>query len=194
MNNTTTVSGVNTSEALAHWNDTLLRWCATVEHWCRMAAPDRPWGHPAGANAGLIASAALASGHAALVGSGPAGWQGMASADVWVRFATGEVQGDEVVKLELSSITGAAVDFSGFTRAEADALAMDGPGIAKIGACLFVVNDAGDREYFNVLVESVAEKTSADALAWVFPASVRDTPREDGLFSPGVILALKAVG
>ncbi|HUO32805.1 MAG TPA: hypothetical protein VMU80_26565 [Bryobacteraceae bacterium] len=187
------ISGVIVNESMTHWNEVLLRWCAIVEQWCRIASPDRPWWHIAIPNAGLIASAAIASGYAALVESDvPKEGRRGARSDLWIQFSRQDEKGaaEEFVELKRSALSDGRIELGPLDQAMNDAAIICWNCRAKIGACIYHVNGGGDGSFLRRLVDEVSSKTQADAVAWIFPGHFINAPH-DGKIAPGMILALK---
>jgi hypothetical protein len=193
-----TFAGVVVDSSLPHWSAVLSQWCSIIERWCDISSPDRPWWHLEVSNAGLIASAAISCGHAALVESSVTKTRGSGRSDLWIQFGRQElVSGgstEEFVELKLSTISDGIVDVQKLSHAMRDAGAIDWPCRRKLGGCLYSVIGSGDNDFLRSIVDKVAMETKADGIAWIFPGSVREVPGKNGLISPGVIFALKSVG
>lgn len=189
------ISGVEVGSPLAHWAAVLENWCTIVDQWCEICSPDRPWWHLEVSNAGLIASAAILCGHAALTESSVPKTRGTGRSDLWIQFAREAPESlgseGEFIELKISKVRDDLVDGAKMDAALSDAAAIRWPCRRKLGGCLYIAVGSLDQSQVNDMVEKVRQKTRPDAIAWIFPKSVRAEPTKNGIYEPGVLLALK---
>ena len=203
-NKAETINGVLVDSHLAHWELILKQWCKYVDQWCETAAPDRPWFYEEMPNEGILSAAAMACGHPSLVESGVRkrtlqGGSYDGRSDLWVRFVSSSsenVNTEEFLELKKDPVYHDRINTNQFNKVVIEAESIDHPCRAKIAACMFTVGfDIQGKEIeIPTLVDEIRRKTGADAIAWVFPRSIRMKFEERNVYAPGAILALKLVG
>ena len=182
--------GSFTNEPLKHWSEILQRWCAIVEQHCQITEPhDVPWWNTEVPNASLVAAAAIQCGYAALVEPQCRKGSSRGRLDLWFQFRQQDQTGNEEECVEFKVANHPSDKNSSVYLDDAiqDASKIAGPYRARIGACVFkVVTPRG----LDSVREELVSVCSPDALAWAFPACVRDLKEKDDLV-PGVVLAMK---
>lgn len=184
-------SGASVQPPLQHWHDVLLHWCNLVERLCHLAPRAVPWWQNEVTNTALLAAAAIQCGHVALVETSIAKRERSGRSDLWVQFGVQETQGaqEECVEVKFENYEGRGTDEK-LRAALDDARKITLPCRARIGACFFKIINP---ESFETVTTDIARICGADALAWSFPACVRDLEEKPGRGVPGVVLAMKVV-